>query len=416
MSSPGELLDYLRRPELARLLAAVRDRREHLGRIGGRVRIADATADERRAVAELFGMPTLPPDAMPVDLLRLDRALRESRFAVGLDEALSLLGGPLRDLSAERAAKRGRWEALWDEAAGHPAVRRHPQLERWLADLRRGGVLRRLAGEGDAGRLLAAALTVLDVLDDARHGTARLPVLASRALGSAHALDFGRPAATLVLRALASLAGRPAPASAADRRELWEWAGVVSDELSCDVLALGLVPSGGGHLGDALRSLAAAGEPARLTLRQLAASGMSFPDGLEVRICENPVVVAAAADRWGRSASPIVSVGGQPSQAVRRLLADLSAHGACLLYHGDFDWPGLRIANSLFQTLPLASWRFGAGDYRRALDAGAEGPPLLGEPVAAVWDPELRALMATAGVAVEEEAVLEDLVADLESR
>ncbi|MEA2693905.1 MAG: hypothetical protein QOJ16_3292, partial [Acidobacteriota bacterium] len=189
--------------------------------------------------------------------------------------------------------------------------------------------------------------------------------------------------------------------------------GVVSDELSCDVLALGLVPEGGGLVGDALRSLAAAGEPVRLTLRQLAALGPAFPAELRVRVCENPVVVAAAADRWGPAARPLVCVGGQPSQAARRLLGDLVTRGAQLLYHGDFDWPGLRIASGLRESLPFTPWRFGAADYRRALAAGAEGPPLTGEPVVVAWDADLPAAMAAAGVAVEEEAVLDELVGDL---
>lgn len=410
----NELLAYLRRPELSRLFSAARERRERLGRIGGRVLVSGATPGERQAVAELFGLPTLPADPIRVDLARLDRVLRESRFGMGLEAALTLLDGPLRDLSAERAETRHRWDALWAEAARHPAVRRNPRLERWLAELRRDGVLRRLTGRGDPARLLAGALAVLDQLGGLDRGAARLQVLASRALGSSHALDAGRPAATLVLRALAVLADRPYPASAADRRELWESAGVVSDELSCDVLAVGLVPSGGSHLGSALRALAAAGEPVRLTLRQLSsAHSLVFSTGLTVRICENPVVVAAAADRWGPAISPLVCAGGQPSQAVRRLLADLAAQGARLLYHGDFDWPGLRIAGGLLQSLPLEPWRFGAADYRRALKAGAEGPPLSGEPVSAAWDADLPAAMAAAGVAVEEEAVLEELISDL---
>ena len=150
-----------------------------------------------------------------------------------------------------------------------------------------------------------------------------------------------------------------------------------------------------------------------MRLRQLASLGPSYPSGLVVHVCENPVVVAAAADRWGAAARPLVCVGGQPSQAARRLLADLVARGARLLYHGDFDWAGLRIASGLRESVPFAPWRFGAADYRRALAAGAEGPPLAGEPVLVGWDADLSTAMAVAGVAVEEEAVLEELVGDL---
>lgn len=415
-----ERLDYLRRPALARLFAAVRERRERLGRVGGRVRLPAATPEERRALAELFALPTLPADPIPIDLTRLDRVLRESRLGIGLEEALNLLGGPLRDLHSERTEARRSWESLWAEAAEQPLVRGHPPLGRWLDQLRRDGGLRRAAREGDPAQLLSSALAVLAELD--RLGPLRerssaetmgLPVLASRALGSSHGLDFGRKVANLVLRALAVLAGRPAPLSSADRRELWEWAGVVSDELSCDVLALGLAPKDLSPLADALRALSGAGEPFRLTLRQLGTHRLSFPAGLSVRVCENPIVVAAAADRWGAAVAPLVCVGGQPSQAGRRMLEILVGQGAKLLYHGDFDWGGLRIAGGLLRSLPLAPWRFGAADYRRAVESGAAGPPLAGEPAAAPWDAELATAMASIGLAVEEEAVLEELVADL---
>jgi uncharacterized protein (TIGR02679 family) len=62
-----------------------------------------------------------------------------------------------------------------------------------------------------------------------------------------------------------------------------------------------------------------------------------------VRICENPVVVAAAADELGARCQPLVCVGGQPSAAGWRLLELLAAGGAEFGHHGDFDWGGVRI-------------------------------------------------------------------------
>jgi hypothetical protein len=46
--------------------------------------------------------------------------------------------------------------------------------------------------------------------------------------------------------------------------------------------------------------------------------------------------------------------------------------------------------------------------------AGADG--LRGRPVTATWDPALSATMREMGMAVVEEAVLDDLRADLEAR
>jgi uncharacterized protein (TIGR02679 family) len=403
-----EIVQALTRPGLRRLWPEVRDRLERLGGPRGSVRLAAAGEDERLAVADLLGLSELPRGELRVRLDRLDRALRGSRLGIGLPAALEALGGPLRDLSGEREGERLRWQEIWERAGAHPAVSSRPVLRRWLADLRGSGLLRRLAA-GDEGRLLGQALAVLSLLPR----EVRLPVLASEALGASHALDPGRAVATLVLRALAVLADRPPPGSAAERRDLWESAGVIADDLSCDVLVLGLAPSGGGKVEEALRAFASEGEPVRLTLRQLAGRDLRFPSSLRVRVCENPVVVSAAADRWGPDASPLVCLGGYPNQAGLRLLSRLAEQGAELLYHGDFDWAGLQIANHLLKTVPIRPWRFTAADYRRALGTEAERPGLGDRPVAAQWDPDLAPVMADAGVAVEEETVLEELLEDL---
>ena len=73
-----------------------------------------------------------------------------------------------------------------------------------------------------------------------------------------------------------------------------------------------------------------------------------------------------------------------------------------------------QIANRLLKTVPIRPWRFTAADYRRALGIEAERPALGDRPVAALWDSDLAAAMAGAGVAVEEETVLEELLGDLE--
>lgn len=53
-------------------------------------------------------------------------------------------------------------------------------------------------------------------------------------------------------------------------------------------------------------------------------------------------------------------------------------------------------------------WHFGASDY-----AATRGRRLDGAPVVACWDAALADKMAAAGVALEQEAVVESLLADL---
>lgn len=423
MTRDEALVAYVERPELARLWAAARSKVEALGRIGGEVRLSRASEDERRAVADLLGLPRLPGQKLAVGLGRLDRALASSRFQVGLREVLELLGGPVRDLPAERGAFAERRETVWSNAFEHPLIERRPVFRTWLEDLRRQGLPARLgsspAAEAD---LIASAFQVLEALPvlDERASREVLPlgVLARTTLGSSHALDPGRPVATLVLRALAQLADRPPPGNAAERRELWETAGVVLDELSSHVLVLGLSPVDSHPVAESLRQLSQAGEPARITLRQLR-SGCTFAEGLRVRIVENPVVLAAAADRLGARCPPLVSVEGVPNLAARRLLAALEQTGARLLYHGDFDWPGLRIARTVAETIRFEPWRFSAADYRRAAqtllcrNSDVSLLPLREGRVETPWDPGLSREMAQTGLAIEEEEVLDELLGDL---
>jgi uncharacterized protein (TIGR02679 family) len=143
-----------------------------------------------------------------------------------------------------------------------------------------------------------------------------------------------------------------------------------------------------------------------------------LPTDRIVRVCENPVVVGAAADRPGRTSAPLICTEGVPSLAARDLLDALAGQGARVHYHGDFDWAGIRIARQVMALVEadgaFRPWRFGAGDYRRALAAGTTGPPLQEPAACTPWDPELSRAMTAAGVAIEEESVLDDLLTDLE--
>jgi uncharacterized protein (TIGR02679 family) len=376
-------------------------------------RLPDA---QTAAMADFLRWSTHRSGLVTVDLARLDRLLRSSGLAAGLATVLTATGGPLRDTAgtkrAARAATAAAGAQVWAAAAAHPALRRHPQLARWLDDERIGG---RLPAEPAVrGQVLTDALTALAALPDPGTGLARF---AQRTLGRAHALDSG-PVLGAILRGLAWLTGRSgAPTAAADRRALWAEVGVAVDSVSSTALVLGLRVPGDGPLPVTLRINANAGLPVRLTLVQIQAhlDVAGLPGADVVHVCENPSVVEEAVAALGSACPPLVCVEGQPSVAVVRLLTALRAGGAELRYHGDFDWRGLQIAADIL-TAGGRPWRFGAADYRAALTAGHGLLPALSAPPAALtcsWDSGLVAAMVAEGRAVEEEHVMELLVADL---
>lgn len=400
-------------PRLARLLQAIHRRLETTGGVldGTTATLTDPSEDERSAVDRLLGVRSRGR-VVRVRLAHLDGLLqdRTGAFLVAVvEEAV----GPIRDRPGEREAAASREQAMWSTALDHPAVARHAGLEDWLDRLRATGRWRAL---DDPPRRITQALDVLDRLPTA------VPVgrsrLAASVLGSSHALDANEPDGRLVAGALAHLAGTPgARLTSAARRRLWASAGVDDDETSSTVLTLGLRPNVAGPVTEAACQWANGGVPLPVPLGAVGAEPWAVPTGTLVRVCENPSVVHAAASRFGGDAPPLVSVEGNPSLAALRLLGSLRDGGARLAYHGDFGAGGIGIGNRMIGVLGAEPWRFRCADYlearARADAAGMRLLPLNGRVPPACWDPDLTAAIVAAAVEVEEELVLDALLADL---
>ncbi|HEY2444066.1 MAG TPA: TIGR02679 family protein [Streptosporangiaceae bacterium] len=399
---------------VAWLVQRARDRLEAGRSLTGPVTLPAATAEQRRAVERLTGRAARSGASLSVSLTEVDQLLRDSGAAPGgLAEAVTRLTGPLRDRNRERADLAAAWRAAF--APLDAAVDGRDELAQWRRWLDATGVARRLASEPDQARaLLEQVAAVL-----ARLPSRGVPIgrLAAECCGDAHALDDGHPVGTLVLSAVRALAGLPfaAEAMAGSRRAAWAAVGVHLDELSSLVLCLGLPGDTRTPLGRTLSSCREAGQPAVLTLRQLRCHDEPL-DAALVRICENPVVVAAAADELGARCQPLVCVGGQPSAAVWRLLELLAAGGAEFGYHGDFDWGGVRIARAVLGKVNWRPWWYDRRAYEAAVSAVHPLTPLAqlaGQPAATPWDPELAAAMRTSNVRIEEELTLDALLQDL---
>jgi uncharacterized protein (TIGR02679 family) len=218
--------------------------------------------------------------------------------------------------------------------------------------------------------------------------------------------------AQLVLRALAIAAAEPNPTTVAQRRALWERFGVNADLVSSTCLVLGVQTRGESPLARRLRLAADAGDPTHLTAWDLARSMGESWASRWVLVCENPRVLEAVAQVRGGTV-PIVCTSGMPGLVALDVLRRLSSGGAELAYHGDFDWPGVAIANRLITLVGVRPWQMSAEDYAAA--ARVDGPRLQGPSVVPNWDLELGAAMAATGVAVHEEAVLNHLLARLPS-
>ena len=361
----------------------------------GLLRLSSLAPHEAEALQALTGRAPRQAASLQLDLAQINASIQAAGLAANLREALELLDGPISALAAERAAATLAWSTL-------PGLASHPALTLLLAGPQGLGLLKRLAG-GDAAAaqaLCGRAARVLAMLPAQGQPRAGLAALC---LGDAHALDSGRPVATLVLAALRL--AEPDDGGEGTRA-LWAAQGVSVNELARPALALNLPLAGE----------AADGEPRYWSLRQLLRLPPAWASaGRAVYVCENPNLLAMAADALGPRCAPLLCTEGMPAAAQRALLAQLAQAGARLRYHGDFDWPGIAIGNRVLQDFGAAAWRFSAADYAAAVELAAPDAQsaLRGGPVAALWDAALTDAMQQAQRAVAEEALLDQLLPDL---
>ena len=417
---PPQLRAYLSKPELSPLWMAARRRLERNGLHTTGALVLDLTDAAADRLSGLLGRLVEPGAGRRIRLAELDTALRRSAAGQGLISLLEILDGrPVTDRAAAREHAKAQWSQVWQRldtalaAAGLADVEWVPE---WIAGLRRTGVLTR-AGTAAATRALERAVSALGLLllpsDEPPVGW-ELAALATRITGNAHGFDDTSLASAVLLRAAAHELGQPVPESAADRRELWRQLGVATDSVSGTVLAWQLRPPRGDGWSRMMRDRADLGLITHLTLHELEVAGsVEFaPPGQTVFVCENPQVLQAAAH--DRTDMPLLCLSGNPASAGTRLVCALIAAGNPVRYHGDFDWPGVAIAGRIL-SLGATPWGMSADDYRAAaarIDAD-HAVTLTGSPVPTAWDPALAVAMSSRGLAVHEEFLLPDLLADL---
>lgn len=406
--------------ELAELRQRMRRHFERHGRNPEKsgFHLTKLSAVEYEALALLIGLPPRSTQSVRIDIARFDAALQDAGMANSLHEALEMLDGPIVNRAEAKAELQSRWSSVTDGQGLHPS------LQAWLQGASAVGLLKRVSKQETqtAHLLLQQAHVVLLRLP--AQGLTRAQ-LAAEVLGNAHALDTGQAVATVVLAALQHSARtdeqeQPPSEEATEEadgarrpnervRDIWARSGVLVNELARPSLFLNLpvrTPS---------NALAAPGEPGYLSLRRLVRTPPDWDVADQIiYVCENPNIVSIAADQLGAACAPLVCTDGMPAAAQRVLLKQLSDAGAKLLYHGDFDWAGIHIANNVMKLCDARSWRFGAEDYLQAVKSLApKERDLEVVRIAASWDFALVESMRLKGVAIAEEAVVSQLVGDL---
>ncbi|MFJ3775293.1 DUF2399 domain-containing protein [Streptomyces sp. NPDC090075] len=90
---------------------------------------------------------------------------------------------------------------------------------------------------------------------------------------------------------------------------------------------------------------------------------------------------------------PLVCTSGSAATVVFTLLDAPATTGCRFAYHGDFDGPGIALADRVIRRYEARPWRMSAADYEcLAARSQTEGIPQLAlnnQPISADWDPDL---------------------------
>lgn len=357
---------------------------------------------EREAANRLLGTPGAN-GPVRIKSAEIENILREAGIADDLKACIALLDGPLVNRAAQREASEAAWKAVNGHATALLTSLCAPES---VQSLIQSGVLKRLSANapGDARLLVERAAVVLSRLRAGQK--VHLAELAAAAVGDAHALDRESALGRLVLR----LSGNTTEDGVLAWRAAWLSLGVQVDAVSASTLVLNLPAVGESRFARVCSSMR--GEPLRFTARQLEREQPAFSArDVVVFACENPTVVAAAANALGERCPPLVCVDGRATTPSLLLLRQLRQDGAVIRYQGDADWPGIEIASDLRRHVDLQPWRLTSEELPRLIER--PGPPLAGSLVTTPWDPKLADALARRGRALHEETVLDLLLTDL---
>ncbi len=412
---PTDTLAYLKSAPLQLLWTCAHARLAGNGRVArGRLTLTDLDLAQREALSQLLDRTV--GVKITVDLAQLDQRLLTTAAATGLIGVIEAVIGPIPDRRADAAVERERQILLREHAnaavlaAGLGDCEWIPQ---WLDRLWRHGLPARLPSAA-VRTIISQAATTLGLTVGAPARTWSRGELAQVVTGSAHGLDHDTPLNRLVLRglALAVTGSADLPTSATERRALWDAAGVASDTIATTVLTAGLRPDNVAWLHER----ADLGAETHLTLREVRRLTPLRLPPQTVFVCENPRVLEAALDNGSHAA--IICTMGNPTTVTWALLdAIAESDQTQLAYHGDFDWPGLAIANRVMNRYFTQPWQFTAADYRKAVDLATARntprQPLTGRPTASPWDATLAETMSQVGISIHEEALIDSLLHDL---
>lgn len=367
-------------PVLRKLLQAVLEKYKSLGRVGGSVFLKGLNQEECEVLSQFFRRSFYPGEDVRIKTEEISRALEKTRFSqVDFPDLLkAYAGGEI--LTREEIREQNRHEMQATIARLKEKCRTFMSRD-WVKSLERRDAGSQVfyhnwkknpkGTENEAGQVIKA----LEFLPENNgKGYIRLPLLAAEVTGDPHGLDPNHFRGRLFLTALnytyhcrEGLYEYTPPAGSENLHALWEYFGLIKDDLNSFVICTGFRGEGEGE--EVLQAAFSRGRVLNLPLREVISLQKIFPGpGERIYIIENPAVFSELVDCFAPHQPPMICANGQLRLAARAFLDMLPEKGCYLYYAGDFDPEGLVMAQNFLKRWPKNShlWLYGSNQYYKA--------------------------------------------------
>ncbi|WP_144462179.1 TIGR02679 family protein [Siminovitchia fortis] len=378
MSLMDELIEYVRsEPGLDRLLRALLERYIQLGRIGGSVKLANLTSEEKESLSLFFRKDYSRQASASISFAAFEKALLKTKFAEIDIQAL------LNAYAGKKVYTRNEAEELYQLQKYHffrELQQVHPQYGSWIEYVRKKGrgtrAIHQLYDENPEylRKLIHIVCDALSQLPAAPKYE-RLPFFAQKITQNPHAFDMDQHGGRILLHALQFLLWERGEIpyirgrlNAEEANDLLQNFQLLRDDLLNFVTFTGLTGETVSGEHPVLKAANEVKAVLNFPLREAAKLRSCRPvKGNAVFIVENSGVCSELLDRWPfPSPPPLISTNGQFKLASLLLIDLLTAGNTFIYYSGDFDPEGLLMANRLLNRCPskIKLWRYSVEDYR----------------------------------------------------
>ncbi len=378
MSSKRECAEYFKRQRgFDRCFPAMRKKWETYGRVSGRIVLADATEEEKRAIGGILGQ-VFYDDEIRFTMKEFQEALQKTRFSsVTLRGLLEEYFGEKLYTNQERKIAKQRekehfFQKLQDVFLQAGEEQQVPDWFRCMSESHEYGyalLLSEFKKAPHSAEVLAKnAGAALGEIIRSREEVP-LAVFAAKCTKNPHYFDRGTAAGTLLVHGICFLEKCPFPKNAYEWRAMLLKEGIAPDMISNMVTGYGIHLQTGEGLHPAYEAFCQMRQPGVITMENLKGIEGAYSGNGVVYVVENEMVFSYLLETAKNIQAGVLCTSGQLRAAAQEVIELLIQRDTKIYYSGDMDPDGLLIADKLWKRYPdhIELWRMSVADYGNSI-------------------------------------------------